>query len=163
MGNRELNPTEIYQSYPIGVVIRIGKKVHLEISEPFRPALRQLEYFSHVMVFWWADRFDDLESRQVLECNPPYAEEHLTGVFATRSPLRPNPIAMTTCKILGVDKENGLVEVADIDAFDGTRLIDLKAYFPVCDRIENAKIPEWLTGWPEWMPENGIGLMEGES
>jgi tRNA-Thr(GGU) m(6)t(6)A37 methyltransferase TsaA len=163
MGNRELNPTEIYQSYPIGVVNRIGKKVHLEISEPFRPALRQLEYFSHVMVFWWADRFDDLESRQVLECNPPYAEEHLTGVFATRSPLRPNPIAMTTCKILGVDKENGLVEVADIDAFDGTRLIDLKAYFPVCDRIENAKIPEWLTGWPEWMPENGIGLMEGES
>ena len=45
---------------------------------------------------------------------------------------------------------------------DGTRIVDLKAYFPVCDRVQEAKIPQWLAGWPEWMPENGIGLEEGE-
>jgi len=49
-------------------------------------------------------------------------------------------------------------EVSDIDAYDGTPIVDLKAYFPVCDRVKEATIPEWLSNWPEWMPEQGIGL-----
>ena len=152
-----------YQMQPIGSVRRNAAGMHLEIAEPFRAALKQLDQFSHVIVFWWADRFDNAESRKVLVCKPPYAEDHETGVFATRSPLRPNPIAMTTCKLLGVDEAAGIVRIADIDAVDGTRVVDLKAYFPVCDRVERAHIPAWLAGWPEWMPENGIGLQEGES
>jgi tRNA (Thr-GGU) A37 N-methylase len=110
------------------------------------------------MVFWWADRFDDDTYRAMLQTKPPYAEEHVCGVFATRSPYRPNPIAMTTCRLVVVDEEEGLVEVADLDAFDGTPIVDLKAYFPVCDRVQEAHIPAWLAGWPEWMPEEGIGL-----
>ena len=39
---------------------------------------------------------------------------------------------------------------------------DLKAYFPVCDRVKESHIPEWLSDWPEWMPETGIGLEEHE-
>jgi tRNA-Thr(GGU) m(6)t(6)A37 methyltransferase TsaA len=151
-----------FQMYPIGRVRRNGGAVHLEIDGPYRPALKQLEHFSHVMVFWWADWFDNEESRAMLQSRPPYAEEHLTGVFATRAPYRPNPIAMTTCKLLAVDESRGTVHVADIDAVDGTRIVDLKAYFPVCDRVREARIPEWLSDWPEWMPENGIGLEEGE-
>ncbi len=50
------------------------------------------------------------------------------------------------------------MRIADIDAYDGTPLVDLKAYFPVCDRVQEARIPEWLAGWPEWMPEEGLGL-----
>jgi tRNA-Thr(GGU) m(6)t(6)A37 methyltransferase TsaA len=149
---------ETYQIHPIGYVRRNEDGIYLEFSEPFRPALKQLDHFSHVMVFWWADQFDNAESRTMLQCRPPYAEEHLTGVFATRSPYRPNPIAMTTCKLLGVDEENGVVKVADIDAYDGTRIVDLKAYFPVCDRVKEAHIPEWLSDWPEWMPDDGVGL-----
>ena len=147
-----------YQMYPIGTVQRNGDSVCLQIDEPFRPGLKQLEHFSHVMVFWWADRFDDEESRHTLHSRPPYAEEHLTGVFSMRSPYRPNPIAMTTCKLLGSDEETGVVEVSAIDAFDGTRVVDLKAYFQVCDRVREAHIPEWLSDWPEWMPEEGIDL-----
>jgi tRNA (Thr-GGU) A37 N-methylase len=50
--------------------------------------------------------------------------------------------------------------VADIDAYDGTPVIDLKAYFPVCDRVKEARIPAWLVDWPEWMPEEGLGLYD---
>ncbi len=44
------------------------------------------------------------------------------------------------------------------DAYDGTPTVDLKAYLPVCDRVKEPSIPEWLSYWPEWMPEEGIGL-----
>ncbi len=163
MQNKSDNRKEAYQLYPIGRVRRNGQEIRLEIDKAFRSALQQLDQFSHVIVFWWADRFDNAQGRGTLECLPPYAPDHVTGIFATRSPLRPNPIAQTTCALLGVDEESGVIKVADIDAVDGTRIVDLKAYFPVCDRVKNARIPEWLSDWPEWMPESGIGLMEGEA
>jgi len=147
-----------FQIFPIGYVRRNEKKINLEISEPIKPALKQLNHFSHVMVFWWAHKHDNEKSRSILQCEPPYAKNKTTGVFATRAEYRPNPIAMTTCKILSVNETEGTVTIADIDAFDGTPIVDLKAYFPVCDRVKQAKIPEWLSDWPEWMPETGIGL-----
>ncbi|MGC9358717.1 MAG: SAM-dependent methyltransferase, partial [Anaerolineae bacterium] len=123
---------ESFQMSPIGRIRQTDNGVVLEIDPPFRPALKQLGHFSHVMVFWWADRFDNDEYRNMLQTEPPYAQGHVTGVFATRAPYRPNPIAMTTCPIVAVDEEAGLVTVSDLDAFDGTRIVDLKAYFPVC-------------------------------
>ncbi len=151
-----------FQMFPIGQVRQTEGGIVLEIAAPYRPALKELGNFSHVMVFWWADRFDNDEYRTLLQSEPPYAPGHVSGVFATRAPYRPNPIAMTTCPLLAVDEEQGLVKVADLDAFDGTCIVDLKAYFPVCDRVQEAHIPEWLVGWPEWMPEGGIGLEEYE-
>jgi tRNA-Thr(GGU) m(6)t(6)A37 methyltransferase TsaA len=146
------------QMFPIGYIRRNKKGINLEVLESFRPALKQLNHFSHVMVFWWAHKHDNQKSRSALQCEPPYAKGKITGVFATRAEYRPNPIAMTTCKILKVDEVKGVVTVADIDAYDGTPIVDLKAYFPVCDRVKEARIPEWLSDWPEWMPEEGIGL-----
>jgi tRNA-Thr(GGU) m(6)t(6)A37 methyltransferase TsaA len=149
---------QVFKLYPIGTIKRADDGVTLEILAPFRPALKQLARFSHVMVFWWADRHDNETSRSILETEPPYAQGHVTGVFATRAEYRPNPIAMTTCTLLDVDEQQGLVRVANIDAYDGTAIVDLKAYFPVCDRVREAHIPEWLSDWPEWMPDEGLGL-----
>jgi tRNA-Thr(GGU) m(6)t(6)A37 methyltransferase TsaA len=158
----EQSQQETFQMSAIGHIRRNGDDVDLQILEPYRPALKELDQFSHVLVFWWASHFDGDEYLSILQCEPPYALGHTTGVFATRSPIRPNPIAMTTCKLLGVDEEAGLLTLAEIDAFDGTPVVDVKAYFPVCDRVQEACIPAWLSDWPEWMPEEGIGLMEGE-
>jgi len=152
------NNEQTFQMFPIGHIQRNQKNISLKVLKPFRPALKQLDHFSHVMVFWWAHKHDNEKSRSLLQCEPPYAKGRITGVFATRAEYRPNPIAMTTCKILKVDEDKGIVAVADIDAYDGTPIVDLKAYFPVCDRVERARIPEWLSDWPEWMPEEGIGL-----
>jgi len=152
------NKKETYQMFPIGQIHRTEKGINLEILEPYRPALKQLNHFSHVMVFWWANKHDNPKSRNIMQTRPPYAKDKLTGVFATRAEYRPNPIAMTTCKILNINEKTGTIQIADIDAYDGTPIVDLKAYYPVCDRVKDAKIPEWLSDWPEWMPETGIGL-----
>jgi tRNA-Thr(GGU) m(6)t(6)A37 methyltransferase TsaA len=153
---------EMFTIHPIGKVRRTDDGVVLEIEAPFRPALKQLDKFSHVMVFWWADQFDTDEYRNLLQTEPPYARGHLTGVFATRAPYRPNPIAMTTCPIVDVDEDTGRLTVTNLDAFDGTHIVDLKAYFPVCDRVKDAHIPEWLADWPDWMPDEGMDLEEYE-
>jgi tRNA-Thr(GGU) m(6)t(6)A37 methyltransferase TsaA len=147
-----------YYLYPIGTVRRSDEGTWLEIQEPFRPALQQLDHFSHVIVFWWADKLDTEKHRRILQTEPPYAPGKVTGVFACRSEYRPNPIAMTTCEMREVDGARGVIRVVNIDAYDGTPIIDLKAYFPVCDRVRDARIPAWLADWPEWMPDEGIGL-----
>jgi tRNA-Thr(GGU) m(6)t(6)A37 methyltransferase TsaA len=145
-------------NHPIGRIRRTDETIHLEIQELFRGALKQLDKFSHVLVFWWADRHANEKSRSILVTQPPYAKDKDVGVFATRAEYRPNPIAMTACKIVSVDEQEGIVHVGDIDAYDGTKIIDLKAYFPVCDRVKDVQVPEWAAGWPEWMPEKGLGL-----
>jgi tRNA (Thr-GGU) A37 N-methylase len=50
------------------------------------------------------------------------------------------------------------VQIGDIDAFDGTPVLDLKAYIPMMDRVKNVRVPKWAEEWPEWIPEEGIGL-----
>jgi len=145
-----------YEVRPIGTVRSAEQGSYLEIFEPFRPALKQLDQFSHVIVLWWADQLDDEESRRILECNPPYAEDKRTGIFACRAPCRPNPIATTVCKMVSVDEENGIVPLEYIDAEDGTPILDLKAYFPVSDRVREARMPEWLSDWPEWVEDGHL-------
>ena len=69
-------------------------------------------------------------------------EDPLTGVFATRSPVRPNLIALTLCKIVAV-KDN-VIQIEKTDAFDGTPVLDIKPFIPGYDTTEDAKAPDWL-------------------
>jgi tRNA-Thr(GGU) m(6)t(6)A37 methyltransferase TsaA len=147
-----------YEVRAVGYVRRSAEGINLEILEQFRPALANLSHFSHVIVLWWADRHDNAKSRSALQTRPPYARDQVMGIFATRAEYRPNPIGLTTCRLLAVDEANGSVRVADIDALDGTPVLDLKAYFPVCDRVRKAHIPVWLSDWPKWLPDDGLGL-----
>lgn len=146
------------QVAPIGVVKRSDEAVTLEISPPFRPGLLQLERFSHVLVLWWADRHDNPDSRTTLVTELPYAPGVEAGVFACRAEYRPNPIAVTACKILEVGE--GTIVIGDIDAYDGSPVLDLKPYIPVTDRLEKVEVPEWYEGWPDYMPDEGFGLYE---
>jgi tRNA-Thr(GGU) m(6)t(6)A37 methyltransferase TsaA len=149
---------EVYKLRTIGFVRRREDGIRAEILEPYRPGLRELARFSHVIVLWWAHKHDNERSRSWLQTEPPYAPGKVMGVYGTRAEYRPNPIGLTVCKLKGVDEEKGFVEIAEIDAYDGTPVVDLKAYFPVCDRVREARIPEWLSDWPEWMPDEGLGL-----
>ena len=147
----------IFKIFPIGYVRRNEGKTYLEILKSFVPALKELEHFSHVQVFWWFNEFQDDEYRQITQSEPPY-EAPVTGVFASRSPVRPNPIALTTAKILNVDHDKGMIEIANIEAYGDTPVIDLKPYIPSCDRVEKVSVPEWMSEWPAWIPEDGLGL-----
>jgi len=137
---------EVYQIHPIGYVRQGNSDVIIELMKSFAPGLKHLDLYSHVMVFWWADKHDNQKSRTIMQTELPYAPGTTAGVFACRAEYRPNPIAMTVCKILGVNEEQGTVKLAKIDAYDGSPVLDLKGNIPVCDRVKDVKAPSWYDG-----------------
>jgi tRNA (Thr-GGU) A37 N-methylase len=147
---------------PIGEVLRDAAGPYLQIAPDYRPALKGLADFGHVYVLWWAARYDDPELRGILRTPLPYADQREVGVFACRAPVRPNLVMSTLCEVLGVDEASGVVRVGDIDAFDGTPLVDLKPYYGCTDRVREPRQPDYLVGWDTWFPAQGEGLMPGE-
>ena len=147
----------IFEAFAIGFVRSEKGRKYLEVLPQFTLAMQQLEHFSHLIVIWWAHKRDDRKGRQMLATKPPYARDRTTGVFACRSPYRPNPIAISVCPIRSVDISLGRIDIGQIDAADNTPILDLKAYFPVVDRVEGARVPEWIPNWGDCLPEDGIG------
>jgi tRNA-Thr(GGU) m(6)t(6)A37 methyltransferase TsaA len=138
---------------PIGQYRTEKGRFWLHIDKPYRPALKHLDAFGHVIVSWWAHEHDNPESRKRTVTEIPYGGNLEAGVFACRSEYRPNPIALTVCQILSMDEKAGTVAVSYMDAFDGTPLLDLKGYFPVSDRVRDCTVPEWVKDWPEWFED----------
>lgn len=125
----------------IGYVKKAGDRTLIVLDKQYQPGLLGLEGFSHVLVFWWFDKNDTPEGRSVLQVHPKGNPQNpLTGVFATRSPRRPNLIALTLCKVVSV-KEN-VVEIDKTDAFDGTPILDIKPFLPGYDTADDAKVPQ---------------------
>lgn len=152
-----------FEISPIGY-IRIEKgNFCLEIDREYIPALKELGTFSYVNVLWWCHLHDNEESRKKLECKQPYKKSpSRIGVFATRSPLRPNPIALTAVSILKIDYNKGIIHIPYIDAENGTPIIDLKPYHPSIDRIRDVSVPEWCSHWPKWYEDSADFDWESE-
>ena len=112
-----------------------GGVARLEIEAPYRPALAGLGRFSHVVVLAWLHRAD----RKALVIHPPHADAP-RGVFALRSPVRPNPIGLTVARLVKVDEAAGVIEIDAIDFLDGTPLIDVKPYRPGIDAVPDAVV-----------------------
>ncbi|MFZ5448286.1 MAG: tRNA (N6-threonylcarbamoyladenosine(37)-N6)-methyltransferase TrmO [Thermodesulfobacteriota bacterium] len=128
---------------PVGVVKKQGERAFLEIYPEYAPALDGLKDFSHLWVFYWFHENDTPEERRTLKVHPRRDPANpLTGVFACRAPVRPNLIGFTACRIVKVN--GNLVEVAALDARDGSPILDLKPYIPDGDAIPDATIPAWL-------------------
>lgn len=135
---------------PIGRVAAKRNGFALHVDTPYRPALRALEGFSHLNVLWWANRMDSQRQRTLVECEKPYTKgPDKVGVFATRSPARPNPIALTPVAVLELDVKKGIIRVPFIDADDQTPIVDIKPYHPAVDRVRDVRVPAWCSHWPE--------------
>ncbi|MEN6325518.1 MAG: SAM-dependent methyltransferase [Syntrophomonas sp.] len=148
---------------PIGRVRITQEGMLIDVDEKYSPALNELVGFSHVNVIWWFDGCDNEDARKVLEVPAPYKNGPPTmGVFATRSPVRPNPVALTTAQILYIDMEKGIIGIAYIDAHDNTPVIDLKPYTPSLDRVESPSVPEWCRHWPNSIEKSGDFDWEAE-
>ncbi|MGP8251543.1 MAG: tRNA (N6-threonylcarbamoyladenosine(37)-N6)-methyltransferase TrmO [Terracidiphilus sp.] len=94
----------------------------IEFVREFEPGLKDIEGFSHLYVLWVFHRSTDFD----LVATPPSDEGRPHGVFATRSPRRPNPIGLTVVELLGRD---GLtLRVRGVDMLDGTPVLDVKPY-----------------------------------
>jgi len=140
---------------PIGH-IEVGEGgFSLVIDEPYRPALTELDGFSHINVLWWCHLLDDPMFREMTIAERPYRDApDVIGIFATRSPARPNPIALTAVPVLSIDLATGVVRIPFIDAEDGTPILDIKPYHPAVDRIRDTHTPAWCADWPQWYEDS---------
>lgn len=117
--------TPVYTMSPIGWVRKSGGRTFIEIDKRYQPALMGVEELKSIWVLYWFDRNDSPEKRAVLQVHPRGDPERpLRGVFATRSPLRPNLIALSEVGVLAV--RDNVIEIDDIDAFADTPVLDLK-------------------------------------
>jgi len=105
-------------------------------------ALDGIDGFSHILIIFYLHQVDE-DRRSLLKVHPENKEElPLVGVFATRSPVRPNPIGVTVVKLL--ECQENVLKVLGLDAYDGTPVLDVKPYLRRGDRIEEATMPGWL-------------------
>jgi len=115
------SPYQQAQDVPRGLGARHEADGVLEILPAFAPGLQDIDGFSHLIVLWEFDRSDDFE---LVGISPADHREH--GVFATRSPRRPNPIGLTVVELIG--REGSKLRVHGVDMLDGTPILDLKPY-----------------------------------
>jgi tRNA-Thr(GGU) m(6)t(6)A37 methyltransferase TsaA len=132
-----------YTIYPMGVVHRKGDDNWIEIFTPYKDALLGLEGFSHIYVLYWFHENDTSEKRMTLQVYPRKDPANpLTGVFGTHSPTRPNPIGLTHCRILVIEKN--LIRIEAIDALDGSPVIDIKCFIPDKEPLAIFRLPAWV-------------------
>ena len=138
-----------YQVRPIGKVKCEENGFYIQLNPEYVPGLQALDGFRHIQVLWWFSGCDNDADRSELQTRQPYkGAPEAMGVFATRSPARPNPIALTASEVIGIDGKNGIIRVAFIDADDDTPVLDIKPYTPSFDRVETPGVPAWCGDWP---------------
>lgn len=120
---------------PIQPAFADGAEGEVVIEEAFAAALDDIEGFDRVWLVYWLDRAGPFRPRVV-----PYRDTREHGLFATRSPARPNPLGLSVVRLLGRDGRT--LRVADLDVLDGTPLLDLKPYVPEFDAHPGAR-----AGW----------------
>lgn len=124
----------------------------VEIAPAYRPALEGLEGTSHLWLLYFMHR-----SPRNLLVQVPRSYGRQRGTFALRSPARPNPIAMSAVRLIGI--EEGRLLVRGLDCLDGTPLLDVKPYFSRTDCF-----PEAIVGWhQDWDQERKGSSTEGNS
>jgi tRNA-Thr(GGU) m(6)t(6)A37 methyltransferase TsaA len=106
---------------PKGLGAKHEAEGELEILPEYEAGLQDIDGFSHLIVVWVFDR-----SEGFALCGQPPCDDREHGVFATRSPRRPNPIALTSVELLG--RKGRRLHVRGLDMLDGTPILDIKPY-----------------------------------
>jgi tRNA (adenine37-N6)-methyltransferase len=138
------SPYRETSSIPKGIGARHDAEGLIELLREYEPGLKDIEGFSHLFVLWEFDRADGFD----LVAHPPTDEKRPHGVFATRSPRRPNPIGLTVVELL--NREGASLRVRGVDMLDGSPVLDIKPYL-------SSVPPEKLRrGWLAEAEERGV-------
>lgn len=122
----------------------------LEIYEDYLDALKDVEASKWLIVLYWGH----LANRDVLQTVTPWGPE-VRGVFACRSPSRPNPVSFCVAEL--IERDGNRLTVRGVDAVDGSRIVDIKPYSSKIDSIPDARI-----GWFKDEYEADAGSWSGE-
>src|SRR5215469_12891373 len=129
------SPYQQGSEIPKGLGVKHDAEGILNMLPEFEPGLADIEGFSHLFVLWV---FDRTEGFDLTACPPADNRSH--GVFATRSPRRPNPIGLTVVQLLG--RDGARLRVRGVDMLDGTPVLDIKPYL---SSIPDARLKRgWL-------------------
>ncbi len=132
----------------IGYVEEVeGNLARIKVRSEFCEGLDRLDSFSHIIVLGWMHLKDTPKDRHTLRVVPkrhPGAPE--VGVFASRSPSRPNPIGLAVVELVKI--EGCTLIVKGLDFVDETPVLDIKPYIPRADAVSSAMVPEWTSGGP---------------
>ena len=132
---------------PVGRVEHRDGKIFVAMQPAYAEALNGIEGFSHIWVIYWFHGNDKPEKRHTLKVHPRGNPANpLTGVFATRSPARPNLLGLNACRL--VRREGNRLEVEGLDAWDGSPVLDIKPYLPQLDSFPQTTFPKWADGKP---------------
>jgi tRNA-Thr(GGU) m(6)t(6)A37 methyltransferase TsaA len=113
----------------------------IEINPDYSQALDSLEEFSHIIIVYWLHRQPDRDLSLKVH---PRGDRAIPekGLFATRSPHRPNPVGISTVRLL--ERQGSYLKVSGLDAIDGTPVIDIKPYIPGYDTTGEVGVPPWV-------------------
>ncbi len=106
----------------------MGARAELHVAEPYRPGLTGLEACADIIVMYWMH-----ESPRHIIIQTPRHLQGRRGVFALRSPVRPNPISLSTVRLLDMDGARGVLVIDAIDCMDGTPLLDIRPWVATAD------------------------------
>ncbi len=123
------------EQVPIQPAAASGIRGTVELLPEFAPGLRDLHGFSHVILIYHFHLATPARLTVV-----PFMDDEPRGVFATRAPSRPNPIGLSTVRLLGI--QGNVLTIENVDIVDGTPLLDLKPYVPAFDHSDAER-----TGW----------------
>ncbi len=112
------------------------------VDSSLSEALDNLNEFSHIVVLYWMHQAAGVQSPTKVNLKGKQ-ELPLVGLFATRSPYRPNPAGKATVRLL--ERRGNILKVEGLDAIDGTPVIDIKSYIPGYDSATDARVPPWIT------------------
>jgi tRNA-Thr(GGU) m(6)t(6)A37 methyltransferase TsaA len=121
---------------PIQSAMAQGVEGWVEVFSEFVPGLQDLGGFERIWLLYWFDRATPAQLAV-----KPFLDQQEHGVFATRSPCRPNPVGLSCVRLLGID--GGRLRIMGVDILDGTPLVDIKPYAPQFDCFETSRVG-WL-------------------
>lgn len=133
-----------YENDTVGEYRVSGHESFIQLNKKMS---KKVENGDYLRIIWWFHRFDKDSFRKNRMCHPPYNHAPKTGIFATRSPVRPNPIASTVVKVTGYDHENKRIAVQGFDGFPGSKLLQVMFYNPDAEIVQDAALPEWVDHW----------------
>ena len=129
------SPHQRAEGTPVQSALAVGVEGTVEVFPEYAAGLRDLDGFDRIWLVYWFDRAKLAELAVT-----PYLDNAPRGLFATRAPCRPNPIGLSSVRLLGIS--GNILWVDGLDILDNTPLLDIKPYIPAFDAFE-AKLIGW--------------------
>jgi tRNA-Thr(GGU) m(6)t(6)A37 methyltransferase TsaA len=125
------------EGMPIQATAAVGVPGRIELDPDLIEGLADIDGISHLILLYHLHRIT--ATRLTVT---PFLDEQRHGIFATRSPARPNPIGLSTVRLIAVS--GSTIEIEDVDMVDGTPLLDIKPYVPAFDDRDDVRVG-WFT------------------